>query len=62
MHGTLETHVLKCSCGWTYEASTRRIAAMWKADHRRQFTTKGQRMSDCGHVVTITKKDTDDRA
>ncbi len=46
--------VLRCSCGWTHEATTRKSATMWKEWHRKQFTGKQQRLSESGHVVKIS--------
>lgn len=51
---------LTCSaCNWTHDASTRESATKWKDWHRTQHTQPGQRKSDCGHVVTVTKRDVD---
>ena len=50
------TFWLTCSCGWTHAAGTRESATMWKRWHREQHTPKGSRLSESGHVVSVTKE------
>lgn len=48
-------YTLRCSCGWTHQASTRESATKWKRWHREQHTPKGSRLSECGHVVDVLR-------
>lgn len=59
-HGTApaaRSYTIRCSCGYTDTFSTREAAVNWKRWHREQQLAAGQRLTDTGHVVTITRVD-----